>query len=67
MTPHSLRHACATHMLENGADLRHLQELLGHASLRSTQVHTHLSLRHLRETYVRCHPRERQAATTDGG
>ena len=59
VTPHSLRHACATHMLENGAELRHLQELLGHASLDSTQVYTHLSLRHLRETIARCHPRER--------
>jgi len=59
VTPHSLRHACATHMTENGAELRHLQEILGHASLDSTQVYTHLSLRHLRETYARCHPRER--------
>jgi len=52
-------HACATHMLENGADLRHLQELLGYASLSTTQVYAHLSLRHLRETCARCHPRER--------
>ena len=61
VTPHSLRHACATHMLERGAELRHLQEILGHASLDSTQVYTHLSLRHLRETIARCHPRERAA------
>jgi site-specific recombinase XerD len=62
VTPHALRHACATHMLENGADIRYLQELLGHASLTSTQVYTHVSLRHLRETYARCHPRERAPA-----
>jgi integrase/recombinase XerD len=60
VTPHSLRHACATHLLENGAGLRHhLQELLGHASLSSTEVYTHLSLRQLRKTYAGCHPRER--------
>jgi len=47
--------------LENGTDLRHLQELLGHASLSTPQVYMHLSLRHLRETYARCHPRERGA------
>ena len=67
VTPHALRHACATHMLEAGADLRHIQEILGHASLDSTQVYTHLSLHRLREVYARCHPRERATLNKEEG
>jgi site-specific recombinase XerD len=59
VTPHGLRHACATHLLECQADLRHIQELLGHTSVQTTQIYTHLSIKHLKETLARCHPRER--------
>lgn len=56
VTPHTFRHSMATHLLRNGADLRHIQAILGHASLESTQVYTHLSVENLRQVVKKAHP-----------
>ena len=62
---HMLRHSCATHMLEGGADIRYIQQLLGHESLETTAIYTEVNIRQLQEVHARCHPSGRLATATE--
>lgn len=59
VTAHAFRHACATHMLQAGAPIRYIQELLGHTDINTTQIYTHVTINDLKKAHARYHPREK--------